>query len=361
MSDTKKPARAKAKKSAPEAPKKAPAAKDTANLPCIAITMGDPAGIGPEIAAWALAAPGVMKSFRPVVIGPTGLLRQEMERAGADFPVREVSLDAPFEGVAPGEVAAIDPGHGIALPTPGAASADAGRIAMAAIDAALELTEAGHVAGMVTGPISKAAVQMAGNPRFTGHTEYLGVRCGHVPVRMMMTCPELTVTLVTTHMPLAEVPIWISAESVFDTLRMTDGALAMRMGISNPRIAVCGLNPHPGEFGGEDEQHIVPAIKKAQAAGLNVEGPFSADILFARLVRDQSYHAVVAMYHDQGLIPLKVLGLERAVNVTLGLPFVRTSPAHGTAYSIAGKGKADPSSMIAALRTAIKWTTPRTP
>ncbi|MDH4230382.1 MAG: 4-hydroxythreonine-4-phosphate dehydrogenase PdxA [Nitrospirota bacterium] len=337
-------------------------------MPRLAVTLGDPAGIGPAIAARAIAAfmAGQGKATdtypaRLLAIGPLALLQAELARARLPLKLVPVTASAPWEDIPDGVLPVLDPAPKVALPEPGAPSAEGGQIALAAVDAAIDLAVAGTVDGIVTAPLSKEAVRLAGNPDFIGHTEHLASRCGHAPVRMMMTCPQLTVVLVTTHLALAEVPHRITAEAVFDTLRMTDAALAMHMGIANPRIAVCGLNPHPGEFGREDEMRVVPAIRKAQAAGLAVEGPLSADALFARVVRDSSHDAVVAMYHDQGLTPLKLLGFETAVNITLGLPFVRTSPDHGTAYDIAAgrknDGVADPSSMVAALECAVRWTT----
>jgi 4-hydroxythreonine-4-phosphate dehydrogenase len=221
--------------------------------------------------------------------------------------------------------------------------------ALRAIDEACDLALGGQVDGVVTAPVSKERIAATGVP-FVGHTEYLAARAGaRLPVMMFVAGP-LRVALVTTHVALAQLPALITQDQILGVLRQTAHGLREFFGVSLPRLAVCGLNPHAGEgghFGREEVDVIGPAVRAAQREGLRAEGPYAADTVFRR-----PCDAIVAMYHDQGLGPIKALHPD-AVNVTLGLPFVRTSPDHGTAFDIAGTGRADPAPMIAALRTAI--------
>jgi 4-hydroxythreonine-4-phosphate dehydrogenase len=212
---------------------------------------------------------------------------------------------------------------------------------------------AGDAGGMVTAPINKQALQAAGI-EFPGHTELLAERCGGAEVVMMLAGTRLRVCLVTTHCALREVPLYLTQERILTTLRITAHSLQEQLGLKQPRLAVLALNPHAGEgglFGDEEQRHIVPAIAAARAEGLAASGPHSADTLFWFAVQGL-YDAVICMYHDQGLIPLKLLHFEDAVNVTLGLPIVRTSVDHGTAYDLAGTGQANPASLIAAVDMA---------
>jgi 4-hydroxy-L-threonine phosphate dehydrogenase PdxA len=213
--------------------------------------------------------------------------------------------------------------------------------------------------------LSKAAARLAGAAGFVGQTEDLRDRAGVPHVRMMMAGGPLRVVLATTHVALAELPGRIDAEGVYWTIRLTHEALVRHEGLSTPRIAVCGLNPHPGEFGGEDAREIAPAVMRARDAGIDAEGPLAADGLFGTIGRGlregkAPYDAVVAMFHDQGLIPVKLLAPDGAVNVTLGLPFVRTAPGHGTGFDIAGTGTARGEGMGAALALAARWAAART-
>jgi 4-hydroxythreonine-4-phosphate dehydrogenase len=230
----------------------------------------------------------------------------------------------------------------------------------AAIAAAnLPPTDPLHVDAIVTGPISKLAWQMAGHGEFPGHTELFAARFGGGPAGMMFVTPRLRVILATTHIPLSEVPKALTAERVVRTIELGHDACA-RLGVDRPRIAVCGVNPHAGEGGllGHDEQQAVePAIAKAKSRGMDVRGPFPGDTVFNAAVKGE-FDLVVAMYHDQGLIPVKLLDRDRAVNMTVGLPVVRTSPDHGTAFDIAGKGIADPGSMKAAIELAVRMCQP---
>ena len=282
--------------------------------PRIAITAGDPAGIGPEIAARAARDSRVLGVCDPVVYGPP---------AGAAF--------------APGEL-----------------SAEAGRAAHDAIVGAVEAARGGEVAALATAPINKQAFRLAGLP-WSGHTDLLAHLTGAQDVAMMFYSDALRVVLATIHIPLADVPAALTATSLEITIGLTACELP-RFGIPTPRIAVAGLNPHAGEkglFGHEEEQVIRPAIAACREQGIDVSGPFPADTVFVRAHRGE-FDVVVACYHDQGLIPVKLVAFGQAVNVTLGLPIIRTSVDHGTAFDIAGKGVADPESMIAAVLLAAR-------
>lgn len=232
---------------------------------------------------------------------------------------------------------------------PGLSNADCGRASFEYIVEALKLVFTGQAAAIVTSPISKASMRMAGIP-FPGHTELLAHFSGVDNYVMMLANPTMRVSLVTIHIPLNKVPAIITEQSVFDCIRITSRSLEERFSLKDPSIKVCGLNPHAGEQGimGHEEETIAHAIERARTIGVNVSGPFPADSLFHRVDCD----AYIAMYHDQGLIPVKTVDFEKTVNITLGLPFVRTSPGHGTGFDIAGRGLADPTSFIEAYRTA---------
>jgi 4-hydroxythreonine-4-phosphate dehydrogenase len=232
---------------------------------------------------------------------------------------------------------------------PGTVSGRNGDAAYRYILEALKLVSTGDAAAVVTAPISKAALHMAGVP-FVGHTEILADFGGVDRCVMMMANPGMKVALVTIHEPLKAVPALITPERVFECIRITGEALSTRFGIARPRLKVCGLNPHAGEEGlmGDEEQAIRTAIAMARPLAMEVEGPFPADTLFHHVDCD----AFVAMYHDQGLIPVKTIDFSRTVNITLGLPFIRTSPGHGTGFDIAGRGIADPSGLLEAYRVA---------
>lgn len=275
------------------------------------MTVGDPRGIGPEIIAKALADPRVRERCDIVVVGP----------AGAGVAVAE-----PVEWW-----------------TPGSDAPSAGRLSGLAIEKAVELARSGAVEGIVTGPIDKAALY-AGGYDFPGHTEMLAHLAG-CRVAMMLASDRLRVVLATTHIALRQVPEKLSAESIVEAARLTKEGLRTWFGISSPMIALCALNPHAGDrgrFGSEDTTLLAPAAREA-----GIEGPFSADTVFVRAMRGE-FDAVIAPYHDVGMTAIKVASFGSAVNVTLGLPFPRTSPDHGTALDIAGQDRADPASMIAA-------------
>jgi 4-hydroxythreonine-4-phosphate dehydrogenase len=282
--------------------------------PRIAITVGDPAGIGPEIADDASRDPRVIDVCAPVVYEPPNR---------ADF-------------------------------APGVLSGDAGRAAYDVIVRAVNDAQRHEVAAIATAPINKEAFRLAGLP-WNGHTDLLAHLTGADDVAMMFHSDLLRVVLATIHIPLAEVPRALTRAVVERTIALTARELP-RFAIAAPRIAVAGLNPHAGEhglFGREEETAITPAIDACRARGLDVSGPFPGDTVFVRAYRGE-FDVVIACYHDQGLIPIKLVAFGQAVNVTLGLPIVRTSVDHGTAFDIAGKGTADPESMVAAVLLAAK-------
>jgi len=282
--------------------------------PRIAITTGDPSGIGPEIAAKAAADPRVRAACEPIIYGPLGEERF----------------------------------------APGVLSAAAGQAAYDTLVRAVDAAKAGAVDGLATAPINKEAFRLAGL-RWRGHTDLLAHLTGAPHVAMMFHSDELRVVLATIHIPLAEVPRALTQSLMEKTIALTARELPLFDKVQ-PRIAVAGLNPHAGEhglFGSEDAEVIAPAIEACRARGVDVSGPFPADTVFVRARRGE-FDVVVACYHDQGLIPVKLVAFGRAVNVTLGLPIVRTSVDHGTAFDIAGKGVADPESMIAATLLAAR-------
>ena len=313
----------------------------------IAITMGDPAGIGPEIILKALLAQpehvpdaqGERSDF--VVYGDPALLAARASRLGLNAePLRVVSC-----GQVPPDL------------TPGRLDPRAGEAAYQAVQHATLDALAGRVRAVVTAPLNKEALNAAGHA-FPGHTEILATLSGGVPVRMMLANDELATVLVTIHQPLREAIASLTTPGILETVQLTDRHLR-RAGVAAPRIAVAGLNPHAGEGGliGREEIEIIePAIRQARAEGIDATGPYPPDTVFMQARGFARFDVVIAMYHDQGLIPVKYLGLDEGVNVTIGLPFVRTSPDHGTAFDIAGSGTADPSSLLAAIRMAQRLT-----
>ena len=315
-------------------------------LPIVAITMGDPAGVGPEVLLKAL--PEVLSFCRPFIIGDIEVLEEVKRLTG--LPLQLLEVMAPDE--AQGErIPVLSLTHLVSFPQ-GRPTAEGGEAAYRYILKAVELLKEGVVEAMVTAPISKEALHLAGHP-YPGHTELLAELSGTKDYVMMLAGGRLRVALVTTHMALREVPSALSEERIYKTLRITHRALRDYFGIEGPRLAVCALNPHAGEGGlfGDEEEMIRAAVRRARDEGVETEGPLPADSLFFYAAQGK-WDGVVAMYHDQGLIPLKLLHFRDGVNITLGLPFVRTSVDHGTAYEIAGKGVADPSSMISAIKMA---------
>jgi 4-hydroxythreonine-4-phosphate dehydrogenase len=321
--------------------------------PIIGITMGDAAGVGPEIIMKALAVPEVYEMSRPLVIGDARRLRKAGQIVGSKLSVRPVQRpeEAAFRM---GEVDTVDlPIIPEDLPF-GKLSATAGDAAFKFIQRAVELAMAGRIDAICTAPLNKEALH-AGGHKYPGHTELLAKLAGIEEVSMMLSTPKMRVIHVTTHIGLLDAIEKIEPALVERTIRRGYDAL-VRSGMAHPRIGVCAINPHAGEGGlfgrGEEETKIIPAIKAARARGIDVEGPLPADTLFFRAGRGD-FDLVVAMYHDQGHGPVKVLGLEAGVNITVGLPFVRTSVDHGTAFDIAGTGKADERSLVQAMRDAV--------
>jgi 4-hydroxythreonine-4-phosphate dehydrogenase len=322
------------------------------SVPTIAITMGDAAGIGPEIIMKALASPDVRAMCNPLVIGDSERLRIAGELVKSRLHVE--SLDDPAEAsYGHGDVECIDLNLIPAGLPFGETSAIAGEAAYRYIERAVRIVEAGQAQAICTAPLSKEALHAAGH-KYPGHTELLAALTNTPEVSMMLVAPKLRVIHVTTHMGLLDAIERIDVPLVGRVIMRAHETL-VRAGIGAPRIGVCGINPHAGENGlfgrGEEARKIEPAIRAAQARGINVKGPLPADTLFFLAARGD-YDIVVAMYHDQGHGPIKVLGLEAGVNVTVGLPVVRTSVDHGTAFDIAGKGVADERSLIGALRQA---------
>ena len=306
--------------------------------------MGDPAGIGGEITA---------KAWRALAAtGPAfALIADPFWIGGYDLPINVIrSLDQ-VEDV----FASALPVLALSLPEiarPGQPDPANAPAIIASIEQAVRLAQSGAATGVVTNPISKAVLYQAGFPH-PGHTEFLGALTGGDPV-MMLACPGLRVVPVTIHVSLRQALEGVTMAAILATARATDAALRRDFGIARPRLAVAGLNPHAGEQGAmgvEEHTIIAPAIAQLQAEGIDAAGPYPPDTMFTALARP-GYDAAICMYHDQALIPLKTLDMVQGVNVTLGLPIIRTSPDHGTAFGIAGIGQADPASLIAALRLA---------
>jgi len=326
--------------------------------PLIAITMGDPSGVGPEVILQALADPLLRRCCTPLVLGDLRAMQRAVRVCGSSLQL--VTVGAPVEAVGlPDGALALLPlselaDNDICYGQPSERSGDA---VYRYIRRAAELCLNGEVAAMATAPISKQALHRAGH-QYPGHTELLAELCRCDDFVMMLAGDVLRVALVTIHEAIADVPRLITTEQVLKTIRVTASGVAPLCGNRSPRIAVLALNPHCGEggaFGSEEPSAIVPAIAQAQAEGLEVSGPFSADTFFHFAVQEPPpYDAVVAMYHDQGLIPLKMRHFDDAINITLGLPIIRTSVDHGTAYDLAGTGRASAASMQAAIRTAAR-------
>ena len=322
------------------------------HLPLL-LTLGDPNGIGPEVVL--KAARTVAAESRVVAVGSAAVLRAQAEALGLG-PVAEVM--APGDAVPAGTLAVLDPAPGAPASFAwGETSADGGRQSVAAIEHAVHLCLAGEAAGLVTAPISKEAIHAAGSP-FPGQTEMLQALTGSGTVVMVLAANlpagPLRVALVTVHVPVSAVAGLVTAARVEAVCTTLAGALRDALGVARPRLAVLGLNPHAGDggvLGAEERDVLAPALARLRAAGIDATGPFPADAFFGRAAWTRS-DAVVAMYHDQGLAPFKALAQGAGVNVTLGLPIVRTSPDHGTAFDVAGQGVADPSSMVAAIRMA---------
>lgn len=317
----------------------------------IAITIGDINGIGPEVTLKALTQTPWLRAFRVAIIGPESAVRFWQNHLRIDLLLpRIASLEEWPEGAF---AAVLDEDREQPDIRVGELSSAAGKISGKALAQAIQLACAGKVHAIVTAPVSKQALHLAGF-HYPGQTEFLAEGLGAADFAMMLSADQFRVALATTHLPLRQVAAAISRDLIVRRLRVLQRDLTTRFRLAQPRIAVTGLNPHAGEGGllGDEEQTIIaPAIQQARNEGIAAEGPFSADALFGRFKKNR-FEAYLAMYHDQGLIPLKMFGFGRAVNYTAGLPVIRTSPDHGTAFDIAGKGLAEPASMVEALRLA---------
>ena len=305
------------------------------SLPIVAITVGDPAGIGPEIVLRAIVRPEVVARCRPLVVGPRAILDLVAQRL-ALAPARDVEDIS----VSPDEI------------TPGQASPAAGRCAVLAVKRAVALVQSGAAGAIATAPLNKAAMFSAGF-HYPGHTELLAELAGVQDYTMMLAAGKLRVVHTSTHVSLSEAIRRVTRQRVLTVIRIAHETL-LRMGLPHPRIAVAGLNPHAGEgglFGREEIDHIAPAIADARAAGYDATGPWPGDTIFFRCARGE-FDVVVAQYHDQGHIAVKQAGFETGVNITAGLPFFRVSVDHGTAFDIAWQGKASASSMVEAILLA---------
>ncbi|MCI0547043.1 MAG: 4-hydroxythreonine-4-phosphate dehydrogenase PdxA [Candidatus Rokubacteria bacterium] len=333
--------------------------------PLLGITMGDPAGVGPEIIAKALAREDVARRSRPLVIGDRSVMAATLELLRS--PLRLHAVRRPAEGAfAPGTLECLDLANVNAATLPrSAVSAEAGRAAYDYIETGVQLCQSGEIDGIVTAPINKEALHAAGHMH-SGHTEILAQLSATKDFAMLLMGKELRVIHVTTHVALRRVPDLVTRDRVLRVIRLAQRTM-VGLGEPRPKIAVCGLNPHAGEeglFGDEEQQEIIPAVEAARGEGLEVHGPLPADTLFSR-ARGGEFHIVVAMYHDQGHVPVKTLGFTydeaagtwtglSGVNVTVGLPFLRVSVDHGTAFDRAWKGIANPESMIEALDVAVR-------
>jgi len=322
-------------------------------LPLIGITMGDPTGIGPEVIVKALSRSSLFRVCRPVVFGDPEVLRRTIQRLGAEASVKGIGA-LPPKGYSRGKIFLFPLSHLTASSLRFGKPDKACGLAMVGyIEEAARWARNGRLDAITTCPISKQAIRDAGYS-FSGHTELLGHLAGAPAVAMMFVGSKWKVVLVTTHLPLHEVAEWITKERVLSIVRLTQEGLKKYFGVPGPRVAILGLNPHAGEeglLGKEERQEIIPAIERARSQGIRAEGPFPADSFF-NLPISSSFDAVVAMYHDQGLIPMKMSDFQHSVNLTLGLPFIRTSVAHGTAYDIAGKGVANPNNLVNAILLA---------
>lgn len=307
--------------------------------PAIAITVGDPNGIGPEVVLRSITHPSVRRKCTPILVGPAEVFRHYLRRYKLSIPSTMI----------------LETGSNPADIVPGKVSSRAGRVSSEAIRLAVALVQEGHARALVTAPVSKKALHLA-RGKFPGQTEMIQHLTNSRTATMMLVSETMRVGLATIHIPISRVSRDLSRSLITVHLRIMDEALRRDWRISRPRIAVLGLNPHAGEdgdIGAEDKTIVAAALRSSRRAGMNVEGPFPADSFFGRY-RKGMYDAILAMYHDQGLIPLKMSSFGKGVNVTAGLPIVRTSPDHGTAFDIAGKGVANPGSMIEAILLAVQ-------
>lgn len=303
--------------------------------PIIGITMGDPNGVGPEIIVKAISSKEIKDLCEIVIYGDAGIIEKASDNSVTDLKIVECS-DFRLEDLKPSTL-----------------DKKAGQASLDYITTAVNSALTNEIDAVVTAPISKESTHLAGS-KYPGHTEMLKDLTGADQAVMMFEGQKFKVMLVTIHEALSNIPKLISKERVLSTIQLTHDSLVNLFKIDDPKIVVCGLNPHAGEsgaFGKEEIDHIIPAVEEARELGINIQGPLPADTLFYN-ANQGKWDAVVAMYHDQGLIPFKMISFDDGVNITLGLPIIRTSPDHGTAFDIAWKGIANPSSMIAAIKVA---------
>lgn len=322
-------------------------------LPIIGITMGDPTGIGPEIIVKALSTDEPFRACRPVVFGDQGVLSRAIRIQNLSATLEAIDR-IPQDGYAPRKIFFFPLTQlEVASLRFGQPDRACGEAMVRYIEAAVKRAKSRDLDAITTCPINKKAMNEAGYP-FPGHTELLAHLTEAPLVAMMFLGSKWRIVLATIHLPLKDVSRWISKDRILSTLRLTDEGMKKHFGIPHPKIAVLGLNPHCGEeglLGDEEKKEILPAIEEARVVGMDAAGPFPADSFFNMSGR-YAFDAVIAMYHDQGLIPIKMIDFKEAVNFTLGLPIVRTSVDHGTAYDIAGKGLADPTNLVKAIFTA---------
>lgn len=322
--------------------------------PRVAITIGDINGIGPEVLLKCLADRRILKFFQPVLVGPRATLESQAARLDlqlefADWPDRPPQTDVDQAILVSDPMSGQNPTVKV-----GQITETAGRVAMASVGHATDLCLRNDVDAMVTAPISKEAIAKAGF-NVPGHTEFIAARSNTQRFTMMMVADRLRVGVVTAHVPVSAVPDTVTTDAIDEKIEIISDSLHTDFGVAKPRIAVLGLNPHAGDggvIGTEERDVIIPAINRARSAGRMAYGPFPADGFFATR-RYRSFDAVLAMYHDQGLVPFKVISFNSGINYTAGLPIVRTSPDHGTAFDIAGENRASPDSMRHAIYTAI--------
>jgi 4-hydroxythreonine-4-phosphate dehydrogenase len=320
--------------------------------PEIAITMGDPGGVGPEIALKAIACAAVRRHCRPLLIGDLDYLRSLARRLGlAVVPERSREERGRGGRGRPGEIRAADTGGIVRRASLGRPSKRGGLAAGAGIERAVELAVEGRVGGIVTAPVSKESLALAGYGMI-GHTELLARLTHTARYAMMLERRDLRVIFATTHVPVSKIARRLSRKGLIDTFAIARGYLRAYMGIRDPRLGICCLNPHCGEGGvlsGEEKDIIIPAVRTARKRGICIDGPYPADSIFGKNLAS-GFDVIVAMYHDQGMIPLKMARQEEVVNITLGLPIVRTAPGHGTAFDIAPEYVADIRGMVAAIK-----------
>ena len=331
-------------------------------LPLLGITMGDPAGIGPEVIAKALTRTALRRLCSPLIVGSYDVMQQTVKKLKLTLTVRLVKGHEPL-GRRPGEILVLDPlerplgpyRSGVAAPETGAAS-------VAFIKEAVRMAQTGCIDGMVTGPINKEAINMAGC-HYPGHTELLADLTQTQESGMMILGGPLKIMFVTTHVAIKDLPSLLTQAKIEKGIRLAHRAMTTLFGAKKPRIGLAALNPHAGEqglFGDEEARVILPAARAAQSKGILVSDPMPADTLFGKAARGD-YDAIVALYHDQGLIPLKMVAFGSCVNLTVGLPIIRTSVDHGTAFDIVGKGVADPGSLVEAVKLAARLVQQRVP